>query len=237
MTNNPHHYQQHRGSNNWSLGSPELPHPASVPICQIRASPQSEPFTLYALDNELSWCEKSIISLNMGNELDLSDTSTTSGSSKSINSALEPPGDATVMTSKGPKTVDEMDSELAAVQKLVHRQCARKRLQLLNNSESSLNAISLGDIRSLNAIGGRSTPSPAPSQTQLANIPPQYATLSNHRPTRRNLVPALLDSRTRSPSGTRSRKHTVTAASPPAVSVSSAALSNFMQDAESEFDT
>ncbi|KAM3175666.1 hypothetical protein ACTXT7_008063 [Hymenolepis weldensis] len=245
---NNRHYLQYQGSNNWSLGSPDLSHSASVPICQIRTSPLSERRILHSMGSELSWCEQSIMSLKIGSDSDLSDTTTTtSNSSESINNHIEP-ADGTVMTSKGPKTVEELDNELAAVQKLVRRQRAKKRRQILNSSETSFNASSMGDVRSLNQIN-RSIPSPTLSQSHLTStplIPPQYATLSNRRTARRTLMPALVDSRSRTPSGVRKGLPTKTPSPFPSsssrsptshASVSSSALSAFMRDAESEFDT
>uniref|UniRef100_A0A158QBT2 PIPK domain-containing protein n=1 Tax=Hymenolepis diminuta TaxID=6216 RepID=A0A158QBT2_HYMDI len=245
---NNRHYLQYQGSNNWGLGSPDLSHSASVPICQIRTSPLSERRILHSMGSGLSWCEQSIMSLKIDSESDISDTTTTtSNSSESINNHFEPP-DGTVMTSKGPKTVEELDNELAAVQKLVRRQRVKKRRQILNSSETSLNASSMGDVRSVNQIN-TSTPSPAISQSHVTStplIPPQYATLSNRRTARRTLMPALVDSRSRTPSGVRKGLPTKTPSPFPGsnsrsptshVSVSSSALSAFMRDAESEFDT
>ncbi|VDN98048.1 unnamed protein product [Rodentolepis nana] len=242
------YYLPYQGSANWSLGSPDLSHSASVPVCQIVASPLSEPRFPHSLGSELSWCEQSIMSLKMGSESDLSDTNTTtSHSSENIINRAEPT-DGTVMTSMGPKKVEDLDNELVAVQKLLRRQRAKKRRQMLNSSETSLHASSMGDVRSVNQFN-KSTPSSAVSQMNLKStsmVPPQYATLSNQHALHRTQMPTLVDSRSRTPLS--ARKGLPTKVPSPLsnskskplisnVSVSSSALCTFMRDAESEFDT
>nr|CDS34610.2 hypothetical transcript [Hymenolepis microstoma] len=238
---NNRYYLPNRGSTHWSLGSPDLSHSASVPICQFMTSPLSEPRIPHSLGSELSWCEQSIMSLKMDSESDLSDTnSTASNSCENIINCAEPT-DGTVMTSMGPKTVEDLDNELVAVQKLVRRQRAKKRRQMLNSSEISLHASSMGDISSVNQIN-RPTPSPAVSQSHLKPTPmvtSQYATLSNRYTFHGTMMPTLVDSRSRSPLSARKGRPPVTTHHPLPNSTSKSLTSNvsaFMRDAESEFD-
>ncbi|KAL5962394.1 hypothetical protein TSMEX_009848 [Taenia solium] len=222
-------------NHNWRAGLvpdlsyPDYTHPASVPICRTRPSPGTEPRLFNSSRGELSWCEQSIISLRMGSESDLSASNTTSTSSVSDANGRIVPADGVVMTTRGERTVEELDYQLAAVQKLVRQERARKQREeaYKNRSVSNLH---------FPAIDNAPTPP----------LPPHYATVSRRSVPRAFLMPEPVDLRSRTPPVQRSNRATTSPpppslskpqpASPITASVSTSALSVFMRDAESDFD-
>ena len=136
--------------------------------------------------------------------------------------------DGTVMTTQGRRTIEELDFQLAAVQKLVRREKARKQKEeaYRNRSASNLHLLSTGNV---------STP---------PLLAPHYVTLSNRRVVpRTSFVPAPVDRRRHTPSARidNARESTsfvpkISVASPTPAPVSTSAVSAFMCDAESDFD-
>lgn len=156
------------------------------------------------------------------------DTSDTSSSTSSVSNFLISgggvAGDAEVTLRGGlVRTVGELDSELAAVQKMVRRERARKQRETAQyRSASSLQ------------LSAQPLPPSLPNQSI-------YATVGGRR---RAAMPAPpVDKRSRTPSMVRTQRLKEKEAEVPATdaavrssSVMDAALSSFMRDAEAEFD-
>ncbi|CDS42327.1 Phosphatidylinositol 4 phosphate 5 kinase type 1 [Echinococcus multilocularis] len=186
------------------LSYPDYTHPASVPICRSRPSTGTEPCLFDSSRGELSWCEQSIISLRMGSESDLSDSNTTSTSSDINANGKIVPADGTVMTTQGKRTVEELDSQLVAVQKLVRRERARKQREeaYKNRSVASLHLLAM-------------------SNTSTPPLSLHYATVSRQSVPRAFLMPKPVDLRNRTPP-----QYPSPLLSPPPPSLSSCAMLN-----------
>ncbi|VDD80918.1 unnamed protein product [Mesocestoides corti] len=211
---------------NWVTGggqgyqSTEYTHSASVPLCLRRQSLSSEPYLFQSPRGELSWCAQSILSLRMDSDATSESDRSDSSSSFGDNFLLRPE-DGTVMTTQGKKTVGELDSELAAVQKMVRRERARKQKEEAHKNHSTSN------LQLSKSISVATT-----------SIVPHYATVSGRRALHGG-VPPPVDRRSRTPLA-RQRDGSPRIHKPPpppmTVSVSTSALSDFMRNAESDFE-